>query len=1269
LFRRGAALLNGARMSGLRRHIPELAIDWSLDTPEARVRSVEGSLCFADISGFTALAERLAQRGRIGGEELIETLSRVFATMLDTAHARGGMLLKFGGDALLLFFDGADHATRAAATAVDMRTALRRAAGTPTSVGPMRLSMSVGVHSDEVLFFLVGATHRELVLLGPAANTVIETEAAAESGEILLSAATAALLPADASSPRPDGRARLRWRRAPADAGAPRPERPIGNDTLRALFPRELGRHLAPGPPEPEHRVACIAFIRLSGTDAFLAARGSAALADALDVTVAAVQAALDAEGVSLLAIDVDRDGAKFFLGSGVPVAHEDDEGAMLRALRRILDTPLPLPLQAGVNRGHVFVAEVGSTRRAAYSAMGDTTNTAARIASKTPQGRIYAHPSVLDQSLTLFDVRPAEPLTLKGKKAPLAVYDVGDEVGTRRREGVHAAIFVGRERERATIAAALDRLRHGEGGVVSVVGAAGSGKSRLLQEALATTPPATVALRAEPYGASSPYRLFRDPFRRLLGIDRASQADMAAQLEHRVVAVRPDLLPYLALVGDVAHIDVEPSEAVKVIQPGFRGTRRAATVVDLVATLHREPLLFVVEDAHWADEASVELLAAIARATAEKPWLMLAGRRDVAGGFAPSDGEEIALRPLPDDDLRRLVDAATEAAPLRPDEMREVLRRAGGNPLFVMELLRAVRDLGSLDAVPASLEGAMAAQVDTLDPVARRLLRYATVLGRSFSVGVLEAIVTAEGHADDLPGMTRLADYLEADGTDRLRFRNGLLRDVVYESVAYRLRKRLHQAAGETMERLAPDPNAAADSLALHFSYGDDPVRAWRYARIAAERARQAYANLDAARLYELALDAARRVPGLDPREGVGVWRALGDVRELAGQYEASLEAYRRALEIESIDAVTRADLLYGRARAKERAGKFTQALRDLTAGLRLLEGNRSSDAGKVRARLESFAAMVLFGQDKPRHARKRALLARDIARDADEPESLGRALVVTDLSSLALEGPGDGRHLEEALGIFERLGDIRMQALTRANLGFLNAHACRWDEAVEWLRSSQALDARSGDSVGGAFSGINVGEILVNQRRHDEARSMLEASLRVVRASGFAEGVAFIEMQLARIHVDQGETDTAYTLLDGAKAEFERLGNATLVLEAAIVRADGMLRTGEASAALALMDDHTRRFATGAASVRPKLAWVRGRALAALGRVRDAAAEFEAGLAAATSQGMRYDQARLLEARFECGQRHGGAFDPSDALLAQEIREGLGILPRPSV
>jgi class 3 adenylate cyclase len=416
-----------ARWRLLSRHVPNVAIEWIRDDPDQRWRVVDASLCFADISGFTALKERLEARGRIGAEELVDTLAGVFGTMLDIAASRGGQLLKFGGDALLLMFDAPDHARRAASAAVEMRRALRNAAGAVTSVGRLRLSMSVGIGSGDVFLALVGAPSRELVVFGPVATATINAEHAASAGQILVTTQTAERLPEHAVERHDSGHHVLRWRRAPTEplravvplAAGPVDVTPLLSENVAvALVDR----------PEAGHRVATVAFIQFSGIER-ARRHGLDVVAEELDRTIREIQAACRGEGVAILAVDVDRDGGKVMCVSGAPTNTEDDEGRMLRALKRIATSPVTLPLRIGVNRGHAFAAEVGNARRATYSAMGDTTNTAARIMSVSATGSVYAHPSVLDHARTLYESRPVGPFTFKGKAEPAMLYDAGARI------------------------------------------------------------------------------------------------------------------------------------------------------------------------------------------------------------------------------------------------------------------------------------------------------------------------------------------------------------------------------------------------------------------------------------------------------------------------------------------------------------------------------------------------------------------------------------------------------------------------------------------------------------------------------------------------------------------------------------------------------------------------------------------------------------------------------------------------------------------------
>src|SRR3954463_11183700 len=175
-------------------YLPRITLDWLRDAPGERHRALNGTMAFVDISGFTAMSERLAPKGRFGAEEVTDVMSATFGRLLGVAYELGGGLLKLGGDALLLFFDGDAHAARACAAAWGMRDSLDALGPLETSVGPVELRMHVGIHSGDFDFFLVGNRHRELIVAGPDATVTVEMEDTAEAGELAVSQATAAHL-------------------------------------------------------------------------------------------------------------------------------------------------------------------------------------------------------------------------------------------------------------------------------------------------------------------------------------------------------------------------------------------------------------------------------------------------------------------------------------------------------------------------------------------------------------------------------------------------------------------------------------------------------------------------------------------------------------------------------------------------------------------------------------------------------------------------------------------------------------------------------------------------------------------------------------------------------------------------------------------------------------------------------------------------------------------------------------------------------------------
>ncbi|HEU0315880.1 MAG TPA: adenylate/guanylate cyclase domain-containing protein, partial [Solirubrobacteraceae bacterium] len=366
--------------------------------------------------------------------------------------------------------------------------------------------------SGDFHLFLVGDSHRELLVAGPGATLVVQMEKAADAGEIVVSAGTAARLPAACTGPA-KGPGRV-LAGAPAGRDAkPWELRPIPDLGLVAdCLSTEVRAHVLSGPQPAEHRNVTTAFLRFEGTDGLIRREGPAAAAKALGTLVSAVQEAVDDQHVCFLESDVDADGGKLMLTAGAPRILGDDEERMLLALRRILDADLPLDVRIGVNCGSVFSGDVGPPFRRSYSVMGDAVNLAARLMAKAPPGEIYATAGVLDRSATRFALARLEPFAVKGKARPVQAGSVGPPLGRRAREGVAVRFpLVGRERELGVLEDALAAARSGRGWLVDVAGEPGIGKTRLMEE-LRRRAPGLRRLHAtcEPYTASTPYAVWR---------------------------------------------------------------------------------------------------------------------------------------------------------------------------------------------------------------------------------------------------------------------------------------------------------------------------------------------------------------------------------------------------------------------------------------------------------------------------------------------------------------------------------------------------------------------------------------------------------------------------------------------------------------------------------------------------------------------------------------------------------------------------------------
>ena len=725
--------------------VPRLTLEWLRDEPERPWREVEGTLAFIDISGFTAMSERLSSLGRAGAEEVTEVMNATFAALLAVAYAQGGGLLKFGGDALLLLYEGDDHASRAARAAFEMRRTLRAIGRPKTSAGSIQLKMHAGLHSGRFQFFLVGDSHRELLVTGPAATRTVEMEAASEAGEILLSEETAALLGDDNLTEEHEHGRLLRG--APEVRGTVEPLPNIEGIALEVAVPAPLRAQLLEvGPLEGEHRSAAIAFVRFGGTDEIIATEGPEAAGDALDRLVRIIQAAAEAHGVTFLESDVDRDGGRIILVSGAPQTFGDDEERMLRTVRAVVDEGLPLPVNIGVSQGRVFTGQVGASFRRTYTVLGDTAALAARLMARAGEDEVWVSADAYARGGASFDAAELEPFQVKGKSEPVhavVLGELGTETPMTDTRAQDKLPFVDRERERAVLAASVAPVRMGFGTLVELVGEPGIGKSRLAEELRDNcSDMRQIGLRCEQYETSTPYYAFRPFLRSLLQVELNGGGEHnRAALAERLGAIDGELVPWAPLLAAPLDVEVESTPEVDDLEPVVppRPPPRRRQLAARTCCSTRRPCSCSRTSTGWTTRHPSSSVTS-APSCRRDPGSPVRPGRAIEGGFAAAEGTPplpaltLRLEPLPVDDAKALVRSAVGDRRLTDDELAALMERGAGNPLFLQELASPDQSLEATEQMPDCVESLVATRIDGLAPGDRALLRWASVLGVSFS-------------------------------------------------------------------------------------------------------------------------------------------------------------------------------------------------------------------------------------------------------------------------------------------------------------------------------------------------------------------------------------------------------------------------------------------------------------------------------------------------------------------------------------------------------
>jgi class 3 adenylate cyclase/tetratricopeptide (TPR) repeat protein len=907
--------------------------------------------------------------------------------------------------------------------------------------------------------------------------------------------------------------------------------------------------------------------------------------------------------------------GDAIFAFFGAPIAHEDDPQRAVQAGLDIVagiagyreqikaERGLDLDVRVGINTGPVMVGQVGSDLRLEYTAMGDAVNVAARMEQTAEPGTVQVTAETHRLVEPFFDLESRGGIEVKGKAEPVSAFRVlGRKAGVAESRSLRGSPLVGREREMEQLREAIGEAQSGRGRMVSLIGEAGLGKSRLVHETLAEWSrrrPEDSRIGGEihrlwetwqcvSYDATRPYAQYRRVLARLAGIE---DTDPPEEVRRKLAAtmepgseedwLEPHMRVWRSLFG-VTEPGEEPLEG-----QAFRDA-----IMELVPAATRafgadEPRLLVFEDLHWCDEASMDVLIETAKLVDDLPALFLFAYRPDRQAQSwrlkqwleteyPHRAIELALEPLTGDDSGRLIDALIPDGD--PEVRTQILERTDGNPLFVEEVAVAVLEHDEI-AIPNTLQALFTTRLDALDEDCKHTLQLASVIGRSFSEPVLRAVAGEEDLTSSLRTLERMGLISETARTpDReYAFHHSLTQDATYGTILLRRRRELHQRVGAVFEeRYANRLDEFAPVLAYHFREAGDDERTLRYATLAGDNAGRLYANAEAAAQYATAIEAAGRREAA--AEAIGhLYPSRGRVLELSGRYHDAVATYEEmaalARDVGDRGGVLGAEMalttihatptpVFDGARGRELAERTIALAREL--------GDRSAESKA----LWNLMILDVFGggdADEAVDAGERSL---EIARELDAREQI--AFTLNDLwrPYAAVGNVSAARAcLEEARPIWREMGNMPMLCENLIGTAALLSLGGEPEEALALYDEAYAISGEIGNPWGQAHSLFNAYLVDVEQGNVGRAMARMRECIQRSEEAGFlipqSAARADLGVQYARLgQIDRG-TELADRGLEIARGQTPLAVPMAMVSKAEILFAAGEPEQAESTIA----------------------------------------------------------------------------------------------------
>jgi predicted ATPase/class 3 adenylate cyclase len=1140
-----------------------------------------GAALFTDISGFTPLTNALADQlgPRRGAEEATRQLNMVYESLIGEVHRLGGVVIGFSGDGMLSWYEVGegesqrDAARRAVASGLAMQQMMARFASIAVGSVSISLTMKAAIAAGTARRAVAGDPQIQRIdaIGGAAIDAVGWAEQRCNRGEVVLAGAAIDLLSGDV---------RIKERRVEAQGEVAVVEEI--DAAIRALHDDYLSPYASvlAGTIEPEPELARSwllpgIYARLqAGQERFLAElRPATALflrfggldfdndPDAgtlLDTYVRWVQRVLAEREGALIQLTTGDKGSYLYAVFGAPVSHEDDVARAAGAALALIEPPASLPfrpeVQIGIAQGRMRVGAYGSQTRRTYGVQGPAVNLAARLMSAAQPGQVLVEAATGNLMATQFRLEPLPPLTVKGRSTPVSVFALAGAGATRTQPVTHRTHLVGREQELAELLSLLAPTQQGTGAVIGVEGPAGVGKSHLVAEFCRQARQQGVDVLVGACHSMShaiAYAALRPIARQLLGLPalKVDADDVEVERVRAVLAAwNPDWLLRMPLLGETLGLPIADNALTAGLEPRLRQEALTSLFVDIVQIRCQEQAIILgVEDAHWLDEASQALIAALARMANTARVLLLLVQRPPADGeqdwtqrmLATSGVRWLTLGELRGDSVADLVrrrmggdvsslataviEARSQGNPFFTEELVDTLREAGRLHLrngvwdLSAQLIDALRDanclvqeqgewrlaanapLAAADlGLPDSVHGVVLSRIDRLPERVLLTLKVASVIGRVFDLDLLARVHPSQPSHVDLQSQLdelRLRDLARASGEageTTFLFKHNITQEVVYQTLLEVQQQELHGAVGEAIEAVNPED---VERLAFHFCATNlvdaEPRRkALLYLERAAHKTERDYAN-------ETALGYYRRALGLEQR-----WQWVQASVRLLHVLGRREEEWTALARLEQNPDTPPDEVARLKGRYYEAIGQYEEAMTVLAKALAFSK-IREDRQGEVQAVLQMAAVVGKQGdyQKEAAHYRTALALAGDSERYLGERVSVLYGLAVTARQQGEFEAASD--HAQAALALAQSAHDLPQEARILTLLGSVARMLRKFDEAAAYTEAALAIRRQIGDRAGVGASLLTLAQVVSEgSGDHARARRLLMEALAIQQA-----------------------------------------------------------------------------------------------------------------------------------------------------------------------